>query len=715
MSQGFFDLLFEVSNENRYEMLIKLQRKAMRTTDITNEMDINRPEARRHLSRLRDLGLIHRDYEGYYHLTPYGETSLLLFQEFDFLSKHSEYFKTHTLSELPTSFVKQIGELQGSMKLETPLDFIRYTENLIKESKEHVWLIVDQFPVHLLSTIVEALENGIEFKVIEVRERTLNPNLDALTSTETKALSQTMSTSLFQQRMLEKVNVFMLISDTRCILTFPTIERKFDYIGFTATDDSALKLCTELFQGYWEKAETRKPIHETEVKRTPLTDDKPKGSITVTGVYRSEIDAQALQDAVDHYDEVILKGHFNLGNSTIYINRSIVVRGEGRENDIPSTNIRKMGWQFPTHIQEYLLVVIGDGIDVTIENIHFYGFNYVCIWNWQGNSVKIRNNRITLSIGLGHGCNIGGLGDVCIGIASGGNYEFGGFPGGVVIEGNYIDLAENRPYGGALDLTGEKQDPEYRPNLPEHESFIGIGILLNYNLGKVVVRNNMILNANSKGVLIADNFDTAELLIHNNKLITEVYGSYAYANPNAGFGILAQSSLNDSHKGSKVKIFDNEITCTKINYSGISVYGPFIIDENSGKLEECIIHDNTIHLEDGSVGIYVRKSDHTEITNNKFTGKAYYGVQISGREERSGLDLGAFDNVVEDNDFSKFVIKDSDQYSDNHIDDKMFMDSDGKSETAHVWLNKYSSRNIIKVDPQESVIDQGTENIITKK
>ena len=208
----------------------------------------------------------------------------------------------------------------------------------------------------------------------------------------------------------------------------------------------------------------------------------------------------------------------------------------------------------------------------------------------------------------------------------------------------------------------------------------------------------MILNANSKGVLIADNFDTAELLIHNNKLITEVYGSYAYANPNAGFGILAQSSLNDSHKGSKVKIFDNEITCTKINYSGISVYGPFIIDENSGKLEECIIHDNTIHLEDGSVGIYVRKSDHTEITNiNK------------------PLDLGAFDNVVEDNDFSKFVIKDSDQYSDNHIDDKMFMDSDGKSETAHVWLNKYSSRNIIKVDPQESVIDQGTENIITKK
>ena len=44
MSQEFFDLLFEVSNENRYEILTTLQTKAMRTTDITNEMDITRPD-----------------------------------------------------------------------------------------------------------------------------------------------------------------------------------------------------------------------------------------------------------------------------------------------------------------------------------------------------------------------------------------------------------------------------------------------------------------------------------------------------------------------------------------------------------------------------------------------------------------------------------------------------------------------------------------------
>lgn len=714
MSQGFFDLLFEVSNENRYEILTTLQRKTMRTTDITSEIDITRPEVRRHLSRLRDLGLIHRDYEGFYHITPYGETSLLLFQEFIFISKHSEYFKTHSLSQLPANFVKQIGDLRESIKLESPLDLIRYTENLIEESKEHVWIIVDQSPVHLLSTIVEALERGIDFKVIELKERTISPNLEALTSSETKALSHTLSTSLYQQRMLDKVNVFMLISDNRCIITFPTTEQKFDYIGFTATDDSALKLCENLFHDYWENAETRKPIHDAEVKRTPLTDDKPKGSIVVTGVYRSDIDIQALQDAVDHYDEVVLKGNFNLGTSTIYINRSVVLRGEGRENDIPTTKIGKKGWKFPNHQEEFLLIIRGDGIDVTIENIHFNGFNNCCIFNWQGNSSKLLNNRITVTHGLGRGTNIGNWGDFVHAIASGGDREFGGFSGGVIIEGNYIDLASGKPYGGALDFTGEKQDPEYRPNLPEHEGCISVGMTLNRNLGKVVVRNNVIRNTNSKGILIADNWESAEFLIHNNKIFSEVYGSYAYGNPNAGFGILAQNSMSTPHKGSKVKIHDNDIHCTKLNYCGIGIYGPSTINENSGKLEECIIHDNSIHLEDGSVGIYVRKSDHTEITNNKFTGKAYYGVQISGREERDGLDLGAFDNVVEDNDFNEFIIKGPDQYSDNHIDDKMFTGSDGKSETAHIWLNKYSSRNIINIEPKETVIDQGTDNKITK-
>ena len=156
-SGRFHDLLFEMSNENRYAVLLSLNEQGMRITDLTREMELTTTEVRRHVSRLADVGLIQRDVEGYYHLTPYGETSLVLFQELNFLSSNEEYFRSHTLSKIPTGFVKQIGELGASEKLNDAMDFLRHTENLFKESKEYVWLLVDQFPMNSLSSIVEAI------------------------------------------------------------------------------------------------------------------------------------------------------------------------------------------------------------------------------------------------------------------------------------------------------------------------------------------------------------------------------------------------------------------------------------------------------------------------------------------------------------------------------------------------------------------------------
>ena len=70
--ERFHDLLFEVSNEYRHRILLLLQKKAMRITDMTKELNLTYPEIRRHISRLLKTGLIQRDVEGYYSLTPYG-------------------------------------------------------------------------------------------------------------------------------------------------------------------------------------------------------------------------------------------------------------------------------------------------------------------------------------------------------------------------------------------------------------------------------------------------------------------------------------------------------------------------------------------------------------------------------------------------------------------------------------------------------------------
>jgi hypothetical protein len=60
----------------------------------------------------------------------------------------------------------------------------------------------------------------------------------------------------------------------------------------------------------------------------------------------------------------------------------------------------------------------------------------------------------------------------------------------------------------------------------------------------------------------------------------------------------------------------------------------------------------------------------------------------------------------------ELMIRDADDYSNAHVDGFMFAGSPGGSTTAHVWLDKFSRNNTVKVKTDETVIDEGQENII---
>ncbi|MBL7080316.1 DUF1724 domain-containing protein [Candidatus Bathyarchaeota archaeon] len=713
-SGRFHDLLFEMSNENRYGVLLILRKQARRITDLTREMKLATTEVRRHVSRLAEVDLIQRDIGGFYHITPYGETSLLLFQELIFLSSNSEYFKTRTLSKIPTDFVKQIGNLGASIKLNDAMDFLRHTENLLKESKEYAWLLVDQFPMNSLSSIVEAIEHGVKFRIIEPRERILNPDIESTTSEETQALSRTRQTPLVDQRMVDEVNVHLFLSEKQCVVAFPTSNGQYDYRGFTATDDSSLKWCRELFQNYWDEAVKRTPAAPVvPVKRGRVSGKgKSLGQIVVVGLENSDFDAQTVQDAVDNYDEVILKGTFNFGVSSVLISRSVLVKGEGRENDIPSTTIYKKGWRFPFTEFDSIFKVDGEGSIVTIENIHFTDFNNSCLWGSRGNSLTIKNNRITLRSGYGRGMSYGAFGDIVMGIWVEGRGSFGGK---VTMEGNYIDFASAGAWGGFHSRGGLEEDPEYRPDLFNHEYYIGVGITVNNVAGNVSVKNNIVRNANARGISTASNRASADVQIRHNTVVSDVYGSYPFSSREAGVGILAISAWGGASPGYNVEIEDNTIKLDKLNHSGIVILGPLTDREGADKLRGGTVRNNRVQLKDGYEGIHVRKCDDFEVAGNTISGEAYFGIRISGRKKSGELDLRSLNNSVENNDMNELRIKKPDEYSDNHADGRMFTGSPGESATAHIWLDNYTKGNVLKIMENETVIDEGEDNQISNQ
>ena len=365
------DLLFELSNDDRRRILLSINEKPMRLTQISKNLGLTVQETSRQLSRLEDVGLEYKDPKGYHHLTHYGELILRQLRGIEFTSNFKAYFTTHSLERLSSEFIDGIGDLSESVEIANAMDFIRNTENLIREARDYVWLLVDQFPINYIRTIVEAIDRGVRFRIIELRERVLNPDLDALTSEETQAIGRTRQTPLVEQRMVNDVNVYLLVSDRRSILAFPSSDGQFDFKGFTATDDSSLSYCRDVFRYYWDGADQRTASPLAKVIRGRVTSGfKVSNHIVVVGLEDPGADAQAVQDAVDNYDEVTLRGNFNFGSSYVQISKSIVIRGEGRENSIPSATIYKKGWRFPFTEWDCVFKIDRDDAEVVIENIH---------------------------------------------------------------------------------------------------------------------------------------------------------------------------------------------------------------------------------------------------------------------------------------------------------------------------------------------------------
>jgi hypothetical protein len=229
----------------------------------------------------------------------------------------------------------------------------------------------------------------------------------------------------------------------------------------------------------------------------------------------------------------------------------------------------------------------------------------------------------------------------------------------------------------------------------------------------VRIENNIVRNANAKGIAASNNLASADVRIRRNTIMSDVYGSYLISSHEAGAGILAQSALSGSGPGFNVEIEDNTIKLDKLNYSGIIVLGPTTDLEGADKLRGGSIRNNLIHLKSGYEGIHVRKCDDFEVADNTILGEAYYGIRVSGRRRSEETDLRALNNFVEGNDMNGLRVRDPDEYSDNHADGRMFAGTPRGSATAHIWLDNFTKSNVFKIKDNETVIDEGEDNQIS--
>ncbi|MCK4566115.1 MAG: helix-turn-helix domain-containing protein [Candidatus Thorarchaeota archaeon] len=244
------ELLFEFSNPSRLDILMLIREKSIKPSQLARAADQTIQETSRHLQRLTKAMLVERNSDGAYSLTPFGKQLLALMPEIHFLAINSEYFTTHDPSCLPPEFRYGLGLIQEYNKASHVMEAFQQSEDLIRNSEEIIWILSDQILASTLPLIGEAIQRGVDFRVILPKKiGSQGPHLEHYPNFMGRH-SQT------QERFIESVQLVLVMSEKKALLSFPTKDGCPDYLGFALTNEAGLKWCKELYLYYWNQSES---------------------------------------------------------------------------------------------------------------------------------------------------------------------------------------------------------------------------------------------------------------------------------------------------------------------------------------------------------------------------------------------------------------------------------------------------------------------------
>jgi len=253
-------LLFELSSDDRLSILRELKKEAASVTTLSKLLDLTTQEASRQVFRLKQAGLLLKDQKGFYRLTSYAELVLKQLEGLNFVSRYKGYFRKHSLAQMPEDLVLRIGDISEATYLSNVSQALYSVEKLIKEAQNYIWLISDQISFGVFCELGKALERGTRNRAIQTKSFVYPPSIvrDYFQYYEehiTQIERRSWNTGTLQDRLVDQVHVFLLVSEKEAAVAFPLNSGKFDYLTFSGSEKRFHNWCSNIFEYYWSKAQ----------------------------------------------------------------------------------------------------------------------------------------------------------------------------------------------------------------------------------------------------------------------------------------------------------------------------------------------------------------------------------------------------------------------------------------------------------------------------
>lgn len=221
----------------------------IKLSHLSRKLDLTVTEASRHLQRLSEAKLIQKNLEGMYGLTQFGRLVLFMLEDLDFVSEHREYFLEYDASGIPRQLIKRLDDLQNSTYISGALRSLEEGERNIREAKEFVWILSDDVLANTIPVLAEKIKPNFDLRIILPDGKFAPETVSRLP----------LGVAGVQKRVLAKVNVLVVMTESYAVLCLPNRSGKIDYTGFAGKDDKFQKWCKDLFLHYWDKAKPTIP------------------------------------------------------------------------------------------------------------------------------------------------------------------------------------------------------------------------------------------------------------------------------------------------------------------------------------------------------------------------------------------------------------------------------------------------------------------------
>lgn len=232
-----------LTNPTRVKILNLLYENPQTLKNLNENIDISKPELSRHLTTMRDFGLVERS-ESINNLTTLGQVIVEILSPLDFIIKNFDFFQNHSLQDIPTFLLRDFDALLDAERIDGLGYVMKKFEEKFTFQGEKTYAMMDQ-PLGNSSDVRSKVTKG--YYIVPVYAKDENITDDILLASQNQ----------FEIRKLQTVPIGLgKLDDKVGFLFFADKQGKIDFsTTFYVSNEIGMSFLNKLWSYYWDSAE----------------------------------------------------------------------------------------------------------------------------------------------------------------------------------------------------------------------------------------------------------------------------------------------------------------------------------------------------------------------------------------------------------------------------------------------------------------------------